>query len=271
MKILGFSMLAVGLMYVAICLFMFFSQNRLIHIPYEQLANTPLEYGMHYEDVDLEAKDGARLHAWYIPHPEAQFTFWIFCGNSGNKSYMLDSARLIHSLGHAVFIYDYRGFGPSTGQLSEQAMYEDTELVWHYLTQTRGILADRIVLHGRSLGTAMASWIATKTSPAALIMESGFTSMNAMAKDYYSWLPIDLLLQWNYDNLTRMSSISIPILFIHSPDDEITPYEHSKQLFEATPGSNKSFLTISGDHLEGFIESGSVYTDGIIAFMEDFV
>ena len=270
MKFLAISIFALIAIYVTICAFMFFSQKNLIHIPYAQFIDDPSNYGMHYEEVYLDADDGARLHAWYLPHPEAQYTFWIFSGNAGNKSYMLDSIEMIYKLGYSVFIFDYRGFGPSTGHSSEQAMYRDTELGWAYLTKTRAISPDRIILHGRSLGTAMASWLAANRHPAALIMESGFTSMADMAKRYYRWLPIDLLLRWQYNNLERIASIQSPILFIHSPDDELTPYTHSQQLFDAAP-DNKRFLNIFGDHLEGFKESRETYTSGIEDFMTEFV
>ncbi len=270
MKFLVFTIIGALAFYLLICLFMFFSQKSLIHIPYAQFIGTPIDHGMQYEEVYLDTDDSARLHAWYIPHPKAEFTFWIFSGNAGNKSYMLDSIKMIYDLGFSVFIFDYREFGPSTGKLTEQAMYRDSEICWQYLTQSRGISADRIVLHGRSLGTAMASWIAAKTKPAALIMESGFTSMSDMAKHYYKWLPIDWLLRWQYDNLGRIASITSPILYIHSPADELTPYHHSQQLFAATAG-DKEFLTISGNHEDGFVESADVYTDGIVQFMGRFL
>ena len=270
MKLLAFAVIGGFAFYLLICLFMYFSQESLIHIPYKQFIGNPLDHGMEYEEVYLDADDNARLHAWYIPHPKAEYTFWIFSGNAGNKSYMLDSIKTIYDLGYSIFVFDYRGFGPSVGNLTEPAMYRDSERCWQYLTNTRGISPDRIVLHGRSLGTAMASWIAAKTQPAALIMESGFTSMADMAKNYYKWLPIDLLLRWQYNNLARITSVTSPILFIHSPDDELTPYRHSQQLFEATPG-DKNFLTISGNHLEGFMESEDVYRAGIVQFMRQFV
>ncbi len=269
MKLLIISILSAASIYAVICLFMFFFQKHLVHIPYEQLVKTPLDYGMDYEDLYLNTPDNARLHAWHIPHPKADYTFWIFCGNAGNKSYMLDTVRMIHELGHSVFIYDYRTFGPSKGKLTEQAMYQDTKIGWDYLTQTRGIAPDRIVLHGRSLGTAMATWVATKAEPAAVILESGFTSMKAMAKSLYGWLPIDLILRWQYDNLDRITQISAPILIIHSPDDEIVPYAHGQQLFEAA-NDEKQFLKLSGSHLDGFMENSKTYTEGITAFLINF-
>ena len=249
------------------CLYLFLAQKSLIHIPYEQLVGTPLDHGMNYEEVVLAAEDGAKIHGWFIPNPNASHVFLMFCGNAGNKSYMLDAVSMIYKLGYSVFIYDYREFGKSTGKLTEDTMYSDSELAWNYLTQTRGIPADQIVLHGRSLGVAMASWLATKTKPAALIMESGFTSLGDMADFLYKWLPAKAMLKWKYDNVGRINEVTSPILIIHSTDDELIPYSHAQRLFEEAPGT-KELITLSGDHLEGYIESGAIYTNGISQFIE---
>ncbi len=266
MKILSVVVSSALLIYVAICVFMLFFQKHLIHIPYEQLVGDPLSKGMEFEDLYLTTPDNAQLHAWYIPNSNSDYTFWIFSGNAGNKSYMLDAVQLIYDLGYSVFIYDYRGYGPSKGKLTEQTQYEDAEFLWKYLTQTRNIPPNQIVLHGRSLGTAMASWVATNAEPAALILESGFTSVTDMSKHIYGWLPIDLILRWKYDNLERITQYSGPTLLIHSTDDEIVPYQHSVRLFEAAPGT-KQILELSGTHLEGYMDNKEIYTDGIARFI----
>ena len=252
--------------YSLVCVYLFLAQKRLIHIPTEALLGDPLEHGMNFEEIFLAADD-AQLHGWYVPHPEAEFTIWMFPGNAGNKSYMLDAVELIYDLGISVFIYDYREFGKSTGTLTEQAMYSDAEIAWNYLTQTRQIPPDQIILHGRSLGTAMATWIAAKTEPAGIILESGFTSINDMAATLYQLIPTKLLLRWSYNNLERIPKAKSPILIIHSPDDELIPYSHALRLLEAAP-DNTDFLQISGDHIEGFSKSGDVYTNGIAAFVD---
>lgn len=267
LKFLLVLLIAAVSVYSLICIYLFLAQKRLIHIPTGELIGDPLEHGMDFEEIVLATADDARLHGWFVPHSDSKYTVWMFAGNAGNMSYMLDAIRLIHDLKLSVFIYDYRGFGNSTGNMTEQAMYSDTEAVWDYLTQTRQIPHDRIILHGRSLGTAMASWIAAKTEPAGLIIESGFTSIDDMAADLYKLFPTKLLLRWNYNNLERISKVRSPILIIHSPDDELTPYSHALQLLE-TASDNTDFLQISGDHLNGFLTSGDVYTDGIAAFVD---
>jgi len=249
----------------------YLNQANLIHIPYKQIEGTPADSGMPYEDVVLTNDDGkAELHGWFIGNPDSKITVYLFSGNAGNISYMLDTIKVLHRIGYSVFIYDYRTYGKSTGEFNENAMYRDSEAGWRYLTQTRQISASQIVVHGRSLGTAMASWIAHAYSPAALIMESGFSSMEMMSRKVYPWLPTQYLLRWKYDNLQRIKDIQVPTLFIHSRDDELVPYEHSQMLYDASPAS-KRLATISGDHINGFMQSIEVYTDAIQRFVNENV
>ncbi len=253
--------------YILIAVSVFFYQKRLIHIPFTTYTETPKDRAIPFESVVLKQQsDNATLNGWFIEVPHSKYTVLLFGGNAGNMSYMLDTIDLLHKLGYSVFIYDYRGYGASTGKLTERAMYDDVRLAWDYLTETRQTSSNDIIVFGRSLGTAMASWAATEYDPAALIMESGFTSLVEMGEIYYRWLPTNLMLRFRYDNLSRVPRLRCPTLYIHSPEDELVPYAHAERLYSATL-SDKSFLTISGDHNYGYLESGETYTRGIEEFL----
>ena len=258
--------------YVALAGGIFYFQKRLIHVPFSSYSETPADRGLEFETLKLEHQsDKALLNAWYLEQPELDKTVLLFGGNAGNMSYMLETIEFFYGLGYSVFIYDYRTFGSSTGKLTERAMYDDAEIAWRHLTETKKIPPDRIVLFGRSLGGAMASWLASKYSPGALIMESAFTSMMDMASIYYKWLPTNLLVRFRYDNISRISQIQSPTLYIHSPDDELTPYKFSERLFDAMTIEDKSFLTIHGNHAQGYIESGDLYAGGIDDFLKNYL
>ena len=246
----------------------FFLQKNLIHNPYPKLIGTPADRGLMYEDVLLTVQNGeAELHGWFIPNEQARFTILYFCGNAGNMSYHLDTLSILHSIGLSIFIYDFRGFGRSKGRLTERAMYDDAQSALEYLVQTRSIPSSQIVVFGRSLGSAMASWIASKHQLAATIMESSFSSMADMAKIVYPWLPVDLMLRWRYDNFSRIGDIKSPLLLVHSSEDDLVPYAHSEKLYEAAT-EPKQLLTITGDHIEGFSDSGDIYINGLSAFLD---
>ncbi len=263
--------LTIALIYGLIVAGIYLNQKNLIHMPYKQIEATPADHGMVYEDVVLINDDGkAQLHGWFIENSNSSITVYLFSGNAGNISYMLDTIEMLHRIGYSIFVYDYRSYGKSTGKLTEKAMYRDSEAGWKYLTQTRQLPANQIAVHGRSLGTAMASWVAKTFEPGALIMESGFSSMEMMSRKVYPWLPTRFLLRWKYDNLQRIGNIKIPTLFIHSPHDELVPYEHSQTMFAESPAP-KQLLTISGDHINGFLQSSDAYIAGIQHFIDKHV
>jgi uncharacterized protein len=174
--------------------------------------------------------------------------------------------RIFHDLGLSVLIFDYRGYGRSEGRPSEQGTYLDAEAAWVHLTVDREINPGNIVLFGRSLGGAVAARQAAVDTPAALILESVFTSVPDLAARYYRFIPVRLLSRFRYDTLAAVRKVSCPVLVIHSPNDEIIPYENGRRLYEAA-GEPKSFLALRGSHNEGFLASGSQYVNGLEAFI----
>ena len=257
-----------GVIYVVISTGYYLFQKNLIHIPRTEFINTPADHGLKFESVNLtNISDTAQIHGWFVASPTPSPTILFFSGNAGNMSYHLETVKILYEYGYSICTYDYRGYGKSSGVLSEDAQYSDAELVWNYLTNTRNIPAEQIILFGRSLGAGMASWVASRHKPGALVMESAFTSLDDIGKLYFKWLPIKFILKWHYDNRARISSVNSPTLFIHSKNDELIPYEHGQELY-ALANEPKQFLTIEGDHLEGYFESIDVYINGINDFVE---
>ena len=139
-----------------------------------------------YEQLTLDTEDGVRIDGWFVPASSGGPTVLFFHGNAGNISHRLESIQIFHELGLNVLIFDYRGYGRSTGKPSEQGLYRDADAAWFYLTNIRGIDAKEIVLFGRSMGGAVATRLAAKTQPAAVIVESTFTSVPDMGRQALS-------------------------------------------------------------------------------------
>lgn len=256
--------------WILIALLIYFFQPKLIYYPHNEVSATPELISLDYEDITLTTNDGVEINAWWIPNQNARGTLLFLHGNAGNISHRLDSINIFHQLDLSVLIIDYRGYGNSNGKPSEQGTYNDAETAWNYLTNEKNIKPDEIIIFGRSLGAAVATWLVEKHSAAGLILESSFTSIADIGKYYYPYLPTSLLARIKYPSVTRMTNITSPTLVIHSPNDEIIPYEHGKQLFEAA-NNPKVFLNINGGHNEGFMVSGKQYTDGLNRFISDIV
>jgi fermentation-respiration switch protein FrsA (DUF1100 family) len=166
-----------------------------------------------------------------------------------------------------VLIFDYRGYGKSEGRPSETGTYRDADAAWRYLLDVRGIPAGGVVIFGRSLGAAVAADLASRTRPAAVILESAFTSVPDMAAGIYPWLPVRLLSRYRYDNLGKVARIDRPLLLVHSRQDEIIPFAHGARLFEQAHGP-KQFLEIQGGHNDAFLTSRRAYTHGLKSFLD---
>jgi fermentation-respiration switch protein FrsA (DUF1100 family) len=261
--------LAAGI-YGILCLFLFFTQAKLLYypnIPSRKLTASPTDIGLDYESVSVTASDGTTIHGWYVAAQPEKGTLLFFHGNAGNISHRLDSIGIFHDLGLSTFIIDYRGYGQSQGTISESGTYLDAEAAWNYLTRTRKIPVRQIIVFGRSLGAAVAAHIASEYQPGALILESAFTSVPDMAARLYPIFPVRLLSRFQYDTKKMLGSVFCPVLIIHSPDDEIIPFENGLHLYESAR-QPRELLRIRGGHNEGFLVSGSIYTEGINNFIE---
>jgi len=260
------SVLFIGcVVYLGLCLSLYFLQERLVFLPSRTVVKTPQAAGLVYENVFLRAGD-ARIHAWYVPAKNARLSV-LFChGNAGNMSHRLETLSLLNSLGVNVLIFDYAGFGLSNGKASEVQTYRDVEAAWRFLIEDKVTDPTAIVLFGRSLGGAVATWIAAKEKPGALILESTFISIIAMGKKLYPIFPVRLLARVHYDPSELIEKIKSPKLFIHSRDDETIPLEHGVTLYNKAK-EPKTFVEIRGSHNSGFLDSGRDYTVPLQSFL----
>lgn len=260
---------AVAVGYVLIAAGLYLLQHRLLYLPRvpgRALIATPDDLGLAYEDVTLHTADGVALHGWFIPGGDRVLLF--FHGNAGNISHRLGSIEVFHDLGLSVLIIDYRGYGASEGRPSEQGTYRDAEAAWRYLTETRGIPASEIVVFGRSLGGAVAAYLAAQTTPAALIVESAFTSLPDLAAELYPWLPARWLTRFDYPTERYVAAARCPVLVVHSRDDEITPYRHAETIFAAARDAH-GLVALAGTHNEAHVLSERDYIAALRAFLAD--
>ena len=252
--------------WVMLSLLLYFFQPKFVYFPYSSLQATPGDTGLAHEEVYLTTSDGLKIHGWFLPHAQPRATLLFLHGNGGNISHRLEKLRIYNQLELSVFIIDYRGYGQSEGSPSEQGTYLDAEAAWKYLTQDRKIPAGNIIIYGESLGGAVATWLATRVNAGALIIESVFTSIQDMGKQYYPYLPVKLIARIKYPVIDYITAISYPVLVIHSPADDVVPFRMGKEVYEAA-NQPKDFLEITGDHNGGFLQSGQLYIDGLDRFI----
>lgn len=243
---------------VGLSLFLFLFQSRILYQPSHTIYMTPDDVGLKYEQVKLNTPDGQTLSAWYVPAEDTDRTV-LFChGNAGNISHRLATLEMFHKLGLNCLIVDYRGYGQSTGKPTEEGTLIDIMTGWDWLIEQKGTSPEQIILFGRSLGGSIAAIVASDIHPAALVIESAFTSYDDMAAHLYPFLPVRLFTRFDYNTLEAVKEVTCPLLVIHSPDDEIIPCKFGRQLYEAA-NEPKQFAELAGTHNEGFYENAAIY------------
>ena len=261
LALIAFYLLAMLAIYFAQALFIYAP-----NMPSRELDMTPKDIGLDFEDVYLNTKDNQTIHSWFIPVGSGNYqinkTILFMHGNAGNISHRLETIQIFHRLGFNFFIFDYRGFGNSTGSPSENGTYLDADAAWSYLLNEKNLTPDKIILAGRSIGGGVASELARNVSPAMLILESTFTSMTDVSAIHYPFMPTNLIVKHKYETINKLKYIACPVVIIHSVSDEVIPFSHSKTNFENAK-QPKKFIELRGGHGNGFLYSKDVYVNGL--------
>jgi len=254
--------------YALVCLLAFFLQRRMVFQPSRHIDATPDSVGLAFRGVEFAGPGGRRLHGWYVPAANAQFTLLYCHGNAGNIGHRLDAISAFVHRGLSVFIFDYAGYGRSRGRPSEAGTYADARAAYDHLVRREALPADRIILFGRSLGTAVAIELATHVRHAALIVESPFTSARELGARMYPWLPMRYLLRFSYDSASRIGQVSGPKLFVHSLEDEVVPFGMGRRLYNRA-GSPKTFVKVRGSHNDVYLLPDSDYERALESLLEE--
>lgn len=242
--------------------FVRYLEGRSLYFPMRQIETVPRDP---YEDIYFGAADGTALNGWFIGAPQATRTVLFLHGNGGNISHRSEKLRILRRLGANVFIFDYRGYGKSSGRPSERGLYRDADAAYRYLIEERKLTPESIVLYGESLGGAVASKLAARLGHTPLVTENAFSSVKDMARRHYPYVPAFLIAQ-RFDTLGSIRRVKAPKLIIHSLDDEIVPFEMGRRLFEAASGP-KRFLELKGAHNIAFLDSGEDYERALRDFL----
>ena len=146
----------------------------------------------------------------------------------------------------------------------------DALAMWRHLREERGIDAADIVVVGRSLGGAVAAWLAAEVQPGALVLESTFTSIPELAGEIYPLLPSRLLNRFEYDTEAYLSRVDSPVLIVHGRGDQITPFRHGRALYDSA-NPPKEFVELDGGHNDAYSVSGRRYRQGLQTFLAGHV
>lgn len=252
MRMIWIALATILAVYAVVCAYIYVVQDRMFYYPTKDFAASPDDYDLKFQDVFINASQDETIHGWYFPHPEnSESTKTVlFChGNGGNISHRLETVIFLLERGVNVMMFDYRGYGRSSGRPTETNTYDDAKAAYDWLISEKSAQPSDIIVFGRSLGGAVAVDLASNVSCGGLIVESSFDSATEMAKGYFPFLPAWLLIKYKYDSISKISNVNCLKLFTHSAADDLVPFERGKSLFEAA-AEPKDFYEISGRHNE---------------------
>lgn len=231
------------LFFIFAVLFMFSFQEQLIFRSEVLPADYQYQFSTDFEELSLTADDGAVLNGLHFKQPNAKGVILYFHGNAQTLAYWGTWAEtLAKRYQKDVVILDYRGYGKSIGKRKFKAMLDDGLLFYEYC-KTK-FSEEQITIFGRSLGGAFASHTAKHTNPKNLILESTFTSVEAIANKRYWFLPVRWLLKFPFQSVKNVQSITVPTYFIHGTKDRVVPYEFSQVLYKKSASADKQLFTI---------------------------
>ena len=266
-KIFFINLFFLVLIFFLFNIYLYLKQPGMIFFPLKEVDVTPAQWGLTYQQVTIQSSDNVKLSGWHIPHPEAKITVLFFHGNGGNISHRGDSIYTFHKLKMNVLIIDYPGYGKSEGIPSEQGLYQSAYSAWQYLIKDKKIKPENILIFGRSLGGAVATDLASRVNAGGLILESTFSSVADIVQMAFPVMSNFIYLRYSFDSISKINKVKYPVLLIHSPDDEVIPFELGKKLFAAVQ-SEKEFLQIEGGHNDGFMRSIRSYMQTLRVFSQ---
>ena len=242
-------------------------QRHLIFFPDSLPPTANLQQTGADEQVYMDTEDGETIHAlWFeTDSPHDSYTLLYFHGNAGNVVSWAPVARRFQNMGLNVLLVDYRGYGKSSGSISEDGLYLDGRAAYRAL-QHRQIDPDKIIVHGRSLGAAVATELATARPIAGLVLETPFTHLGDMARDLYKVRPPSWLLRFEFDNLSRAAHIDTPTWVVHGTDDGIVPIDHGRAVYKALDNPWRMTVIDGGGHND--LMSFPHYQRDFLAFLD---
>ncbi len=248
-------------------------EHRQVYAPSQSIFGDARVLGRPFEDVTFRSGDGTCLHGWFFPakaiSPRNHLVLLHLHGNGGNISHRLDFAQAWLELGLNVFLFDYRGYGRSEGEPSEEGTYRDGQAAVQWLRQ-RGFASTNVVALGKSLGGGVASELALREPLAALILQSTFCRIPDLGAELFPWLPVRWLHSIHYDTLGKLPRVRVPVLILHSRGDPLIGFHHAEQNFAAA-NEPKLLVEISGHHTNVLEVGREAYLRALEKFLSQHV
>jgi uncharacterized protein len=252
MILIKLTLMPLGLIYAVALAGVFLGQRQLQYFP-SRADPAPAEVGLAGVSVEtLATADGETLVLWHAPARGNRPTVLFLHGNAGSIADRAPRLAFLQAEGFGAAFLSYRGYGGSSGSISEAGLLTDARAAHDFLV-ANGVPADRIAVVGESLGTGVAIQLAAERPIGALILEAPYTAAVDVAAAHYPWLPVRILMKDQFHSLGHISRVNAPVLILHGTDDSVIPYAHGQRIFAAAP-QPKSFVTLDSQGHEALFD-----------------
>ena len=219
-----------------------------------------------YRELAIEFdRNGTRLHGWFKRHPNPQAPLLVYYG--GNAEEISWNLEAMQKLECSVLLINYRGYGQSQGQPSEQQLKSDALWLLDNISKQQNIPLERVILMGRSLGSGIATYVAHQRPVAGVILVTPYDSFIALAHNHYPWLPLGWLLKHRFESDRLAPEIDRPMLNLIADQDRVVPPRHAERLGQLWAGPVNVQRFATADHIS--ITDQPNYWPSIRAFIAE--
>lgn len=234
-------------LYIIVAIALYVLQTKLIFHPGKLSRDFKFKLGPEDDEVFLKTSDGEEINGLFY-HGTRTEVILYFHGNAGDLSGWHFAAEDFVVHGYNVLIIDYRGYGKSSGTISENGFYLDAEAAYNYLLNIKGFVSQDIIIYGRSIGSGVAVDLASKHRTKGLVLESPYSSLTKLANEKLPFFYPSLYLRYSFNNNQKIKLVKSPVILIHGEQDSLIPSSHSKNLFKEITSGKKMILIKDGSH-----------------------
>jgi uncharacterized protein len=207
---------------------LYFLQDLIIFHPKSLSQDHRFQFDQPFREINLKPGDNRTLNiVQFYPKQKAKGIVLYFHGNRTNIERYARYASTFTKNKYEVWMIDYPGYGKTTGKRSEQLMYDDSMLF--YDLAAKNTAGKDIIIYGKSLGTGVASWLASKVRCNQLILETPYYSMTSMTRHYVPIYPASLM-RYSFPVNEYLKNVKVPITIFHGTFDEVIPFKQSAKL-----------------------------------------
>lgn len=259
---------AAALLFALLKVLVLLAEPKLTFFPYRHIQKTPGDYGIEFQELNFPTEDGETLNAWFLDRPERSAYLLFFHGNGGNISAgCIDYVVALYRRGYSVFLFDYRGYGKSSGSPSEEGLYADSRAAVAYFWRAVGQRHAPVVYLGHSLGGVAAASGAAHLEPDGIVLQGTFPDKQTLLTCYPFFYILGLLSRYKLSTLDFTQAVSCPALVIHGDQDHVVPLSVGKTLFDRLKLEKDFYLVRNGGHADLHLVGGEEYWDKLRGFV----